>query len=323
MKRVKLFALNFCAVAIALSLTACTQGEPGSSDLRESIGQTVPGYTVKNLECKSFASKNEEGAGRADCRGTFVLGEDLYKALSHEEIKSVLVSAGIPQEGSDFFRSRHQRAVVAPTVSQGAETEFSADCDYIGAVEGWQIACRTSYNKFIGERLGSITGQYVVKDSPEFKSYVDEVLTDYGLLNEAYLALEGEIKKFFSSGKVITRASGQEASFRAKVALPLNWEGERGVLGKQGNFWVQAKYQDLTQNKMTPCGYSKGEPSDDILFLGGIRFSSGEQPFTAHVEYRLRTKMFQNRFMGCGSRLTWNGTSWVGGYSSDVELKSS
>ncbi|HEX8379151.1 MAG TPA: hypothetical protein VF619_01225 [Allosphingosinicella sp.] len=318
------------ALAAALLLLAgCSRKEPDTADVEQSISGSVPGYAVKDLKCESFADRNQEAAGRTSCRGTVVLDQELYRTMPPGSLQALLVDAGIPPEGASFFAGRHPQTIYLLNARKGDEGPLLAECSYMGNVDGWQISCDPSYNRFLGEPLGALGDGPVVKDSPEYRTYVERVLTDYRAVDAAYLALKRHVEGFFSSGKtvsVVNRFAGDGPVMRFKLAAPISWSGERGFLGYQSKFRIETKYQDLRSEDRTFCGYGHGTPPDDLLLEGDISGSTrseleqGGGLFTAHVEIFERTRLFNNGYSGCGNRLPWNGESW--GKERGLEIRS-
>ena len=323
-----LMAIGLAAVIGVGSLTGILSvfvpKKPGHVDLRASVSSTVAGYSVKNMDCETFADKSQESGGRASCRGTLELDFDLYSPLTADAVRASLVMAGIPQAGADFFLRRHPKTFFTKTLSQGDETPFLADCSYFGVVEGWSISCNTNYERFDGTPFATLGNDAILEGSPQHAAFTNDVLSDYRRLDAAFLVVKNGIERFFARGNTVQNADG---TISAAMVSPLVWTGERGFLGYQSQFQMQTKYQDRRANgTSTFCGYPKGTPRDDILFEGGINFSrdreTGEAVFPAYAQISDRASQYQNRFSGCGNRLSWNGVSFRGGYSGTAELRS-
>jgi hypothetical protein len=304
------FALTF-----AFLVTACSKPGPATDDLKSAVATNIPGATVKTIKCEAFADKMQEGAGRANCKGTAALDQDQYAVLSPNEVGGMLSAAGIPEAGTGFFLQRHPQEVYAPVVSKGTETDFSADCNYQKEVDAWRIGCTTNYQPFAGQPLANINGAYVVKDTAAYEAWLKDVTTDYRQLEDAYRAAEATVKTFFAPGKTIVLRDRQTQKpwYEARIVSALSWNGDPGFLGHQGSFWTISKYQDLRdRTNQTLCGYGKGQPIDDLLLSGSIDFTpnSPQGPFTPHVEVVERNSLFNNTFTGCGNSFPWNGSTW-------------
>lgn len=189
---------------IAGSVVGCGRKVPSASDIKTSISQDVSGYSIKDVDCETFSDKSQEGAGRASCRGTLTLNEDLYASVPKSDVQALLVSAGIPQEGSEFFIERHVRDVFVPSSNKGAEIPFHSDCTYLGNVDGWSISCGTNFSRLPGQSLGSMGANSVLKGSPRYESYIKEVMADYQQLDAAYQSVKTGIEQFFAVGRTVS-----------------------------------------------------------------------------------------------------------------------
>jgi len=316
-------AFSILTSLVALSLTGCSRNQPGSADVTAALMQSLPGYVVSDLECESFADRNQEAAGRTSCRGSIALTQDLYSPLSPQEVQGLLVGAGIPREGADYFAGRHRQMIYRLSARQGTATPLMAECNYIRDINGWQINCNPSYNQFAGQSRGSLGSDAVVQDSPEYRAYLDGVLSDYRGLDAAYRTVETAIERLFAPGRTVlvyNRYVGNEPVKRIALTAPLSWTGPRGFLGYQAQLRMVARFQTSRDENQTACGYGRGTPPDEILLEVSINSSSvtqveqGAGPFTARVNMAERTALFDNEFRSCGNVLDWNGTFWAGGY---------
>jgi hypothetical protein len=303
-------------------LAGCSSSKPNTDAYTNAINESVGEYVIKDLQCASFADTAQEKSGRGSCRGTLALKVDLYAPVSPDEIRGVLVAAGIPSEGAGFFYQRHFNTVFRKISSQGDQTPFSAECSYSGNVNGWNISCSPGFQSATGQPLGSIGPGSVVKDTNEYTSLVNNALVDFHQLDAGYKTIKEQVERFFAPGKTVTAAdpSGAIPFAIAKMNTAVSWTGPLGFLGKPTTFVVNAKYQDLRANpNSTFCGYVKGTPGDDIEYSGNIGFAAGggSDPgvFTATVDMMNRAGQYNNNFQSCGSTLTWNGSRWKGSLS--------
>ena len=323
-------AFSILMLLITFSLTSCSRNQPGSADVTAALTRSLPGYVVRDLECESFADRNQEAAGRTSCRGSIALAQDLFSPLSAQEVRGLLVGAGIPQEGVDYFAGRHRKLIYRLSTGQGTATSLIAECSYLRDINGWQIGCNPTYNQFAGQPRGSLGTDAVVQDSTEYRAYLDGVLGDYRSLDAAYRAVKTAVERFFAPGRTVlvyNRYVGNEPVKRIALTAPLSWTGPRGFLGHQALLRMVARFQASRADNQTACGYSRGTPPDEILLEVSIGPSSvrhveqGAGPFTARVNMAERTATFNNEFSGCGNTLDWNGTFWGGGYGR-TELRS-
>lgn len=314
-----------CAATVGL-LIGCSAAKPKTEDFASNLAQYTGGYDIQDLRCESFANNGQEKSGRASCRGTLAVIFDLYEPMSREAAEAAVVTAGIPATGARWFRTRHPRAILAKSASQGAKTPFSAECSYSGIVDGWNVNCSTSYQRFPGQPLGSRGDNSIVAGTPEYTTYINEVLADYRRLDAAYRAVVAQIEAFFAPGRTVSTSSevsGRMHPIRARIRSPLEWSGDRGWLGYQSEFSTATTFEDLRERRTgTFCGYPIGQPANDILFKGNIWLSTGTRSspepehFRAQVEMMNRAAPYQSRFHGCTNYLSWNGTEWQGKYYS-------
>lgn len=314
------FSLLFVCLA-----TSCSKPGPSNNELRSGIDQNTPGMTVTDLKCESFADKAQEGVGRSGCKGTLALSQDQYVALSQVDAANLLVSAGIPGAGANFFLQRHPQRVYSQISSKGAETSFESECSYRRVVDAWDIGCTTNYQPFTGQPLASLEENASVKGSQKFDAWIAQTQADYKQLDEGYRAAENKVKSFFAQGRTIVLQNKQtgQTLYRARLDSALTWQGVPGVLGHQSFFSVIVKYQDLRENNnQTLCGYRKGQPIDDLLITGAIDFTSAspQATFNPRVQIIERNALFGNTFTGCGNFLSWNGRDWASGFNSSIEL---
>lgn len=315
---------------IALSLTGCSPNQPASTDVADVLTQSLPGYVVGDLACESFPDRSLDAAGRTSCHGSIAPAQDLYSPMSAQELRSLLVGAGIPQEGVDYFAGRHPQMIYRRSAGRGTATALTAACSYIRGTDGWHIGCNPSYTPFAGQPRGALGAGAVVQDSPEYRAYLDGVLGDYRGLDAAYRTVKTAVERFFAPGRTVlvyNRYAGDEPVKRIALTAPLSWTGPRGFLGYQAQLRMVARFQTSRNENQTACGYGRGTPPDEILLEVSIGPSSvrqveeGAGPFTAHVNMAERTALFNNEFSGCGNVLDWNGTFWAGGYGR-TELRS-
>lgn len=282
----RIIAYSILCGSMCASLGGCSRKEPSTAEIEASIAQTISGYDIKDVKCEAFSDKNQEAAGRASCRGTLAINQDLYTLLPTIDLENLLVAAGIPQEGSRFFLGRHARAIFVPAVTKGSETSFAADCTYLGDVNGWRIGCSPNFEQFVGQPLDALGDNFALKDSPEYSLFVNEVMSDYRQLDAAFMKTKSDVDKFFSRGRTVSNVDG---TVRAVMVSPLIWTGDRSFLGQQPHFSMETKYEDRRDNTtMTFCGYTKGVPKEYILFSGDIGFvrdrESGQEIFPANVQ---------------------------------------
>jgi len=306
----KTIAYSMVLAALAAPTAGCGDKKPGTDAFRASISQTIAGYSIKELKCESFADKTQEGGGRASCRGTLALAGDLYAQISPEEATALLVAAGIPASGAAFFSNRHLATIFDKSVNGGTETPFTANCTYMGDVDGPRVGCNTSFSRFNGQPLGTFGSDTLIKGSPEYMARLNAIVADYRRLDASYKALKAQMDRFFSPGRTIS-----SPGVRARLTSPLTWTGEPGFLGYPGYFSVQTKYQDLRDHTTgTFCGYPIGNPRDDIQYNGRIDFNkdrdTGEETFVSKIDLRNRAIQYQNQFQGCSLYYTWNGTTF-------------
>ena len=250
----------------------------------------------------------------------------MYKVLQPQEVRKLLEGVGLPAAAFEFFYLRHEKSIASVIVTKGTEVPFSSKCDYLGAPNNWTIDCTNSYTQLGGNKLEEINGNFVINGSDEFKVYTNEIVGDFKNLDKQYIELQNKIQEFFGNGRSVQAKMGDTPLISAKFHTPVTWTGDVGFLGHQSKFETQTKYQDFRKSRGTFCGYAIGSPSDDIVFLGNIYATKdalknqlGE--FTATVEMRNRSAMFQNKFQGCGMTLTWTGAYWKGSLS-PIELRS-
>lgn len=317
---------------MAWALAGCSHPSPSTDNLRNNIVQTIGGYSIKSLKCESFADKSQEAAGRSSCRGTLALILDRYASLPSADVQGLLVSSGIPQEAAGFVLQRHPKAVVVPAVKAGTETPFTSDCTYTKEVDGWRIGCNTSFADLPGLPPSAMGENYVLKDSPEYQSYIKEAKADFAEIDARFIALKSQIEEFFKVGRTVTATNplSNGGIARVKIVSPLVWSGEPGFLGHQSQFSLTTKYVDLRDaqsSKFTFCGYAKGIPGNDIQFSGDIESempSRSAHPdsvtFAANLYMSNRAAIFENKFQSCGNILVWDGTSWKLSYGT-LELK--
>lgn len=322
-------AARQCSLLIfAVAIAGCSKPGPSTDNLSSAIAQNTGGMIISAIKCESYANNTQEGTGRASCKGTLSLAEDHYNAIPQPDVASLLVGVGIPQTGTVFFLMRHPQQIYTRVAGKGDETAFSSECDYQKSVDAWNVGCQTNYQQFAGQPLSALGENPIIKGTPEFDSWIGAITSDFRQLDQAYRAVESNVKAFFAPGKTITLQDWQthQPWYRARITAPLTWQGDPGALGHQGYFSAIVKYQDLRERtNQTLCGYPRGQPMDDLLVTGTIEFSPGspQGPFVAKAGVVERNGLFNNSFTGCGGPgMPWNGSSFGLQTNNSLELVS-
>lgn len=326
MSALDMWSRRLSIAAFALFLAGCSNNKPSTADVAASLESLHPAYAFSDLECETFADRSREAAGRVSCRGTSALSEDLYSEVGNEAQAGMLVDAGVPELGGNFFLDRHPAKVYIGTGSVGIASPMNAECDYFRNIDGWQITCSSNHMQYGGSPRSALPADAVIQGSPEYQAYIARVMADYRRLDEYYRRIRNQVELFFSPGRTLTLFARGSPVMRMRVSSPVAWTGEPGYLGYPSLTLLELPVEGIGSNASnTLCGYGRGSPAQARLDVT-IGPSTDQEllehanHYTPEVSVLERTRLFSNEFRGCNT-LRWNGQSFGGGRS-HLELRS-
>lgn len=328
--------LFFCLLGATL-LGACAEAVPSENELETAIAAGFDHYSFVDSNCKTFPSKQIEGAGRASCSGQATLNSAFYEESKKADYSGDLAKIGIPTKASHLvWRRDINRQLIKTVTASGMNVGYSSECQYRELTEGWNIDCQTNIPRPQGRDRSSFPAQAIILGSDEYEEALKQIQRNQTEYDAELGDFKSKINAFFASGQTIEifrydyKSGDPEKILTMQLGSSLKWQetddGWNGVdsyTNEKTAFWTQTKFQsvdgrNIRGSNQNFCGFRRGEPRDDIMFSGKITNGVMRQGiktgrFGARIKIMDRSGNQNNAFR-CGLDLYWTGEDWVVGW---------
>ncbi len=191
-------------------VAACgTPSAPDDAALEAFIASQVQGqFEISIKQAEPFID-SETGAGRVSIAGALVAKEDLYVALSKQEVTDAFAALGVPIDHLEYIRSLLPEPMyIRRTIAQGARFPFTLEVQARKVAEGWSLSAEQGLVEVAGVSMpGSPRRTYTPDAAVMDSNSSPEVQQVLALSKEISVADEKVLASFemkFTSGKPVT-----------------------------------------------------------------------------------------------------------------------